>query len=147
MTIGAREAAAYQSIAPEYNPEWKPIHSDKASDLFKEHACMFGSGDGVPIVAACRLFGWQPVAHVEREAHTEAAIKAGLVYVNYYGDAKEGVSFLTLKGFMRAVSICNVRVFAQDQAALYAARSADLDEIDARDPATAETKPKRGRKP
>ena len=144
--IGPRETAFYQSIAPEYNPEWKPLHSDKAFDLFKEHACMFGESNGVHIAEACRLFGWRPVVIVEEEAASEVLRKAGIVVVNHHGGVSDGASYLTLKGFLRAVSLCNMRTFAKDQAAFWAARSADLDEIDARD-AAAEAKPKRGRKP
>lgn len=145
--IGPREAAFYQTIAPEYNPEWKPLHSDKAFDLFKERACMFGENNGLHLVEACRLFGWRPVADVEAEAVAEILRKSGIVLVNQYGGFADGVTYLTMKGFLRAVSICNLRTFAKDQAAFYAARSADQDEIEARDQAAAEANPKRGRKP
>lgn len=140
MNIGPHQAAFLKAIAPEYSEGWTPVNSTQAEALFNENAALFGDHDGVPCMVAFRVFGWKPVMEVFKEASREEIIKAGVVYWNVWSYDGASVSYLTRRGFRRAVTIRNIEAYAAQEIPFNEARSADFDEMDATED------PKQGRR-
>ena len=79
------------------------LNRAQAQDLFEEKAVLIGGGDAIPEETVAELFGEAAVAH----AHT--LDKAGGSYCNAYGVGDYTVPYLTLSGFLRAVTYHNIR--------------------------------------
>lgn len=79
------------------------LNKAQAQALFAERAILIGSGDVIPEETVVELFGEAAVAH----AHT--LDKAGGRYCNAYGAGGYTASYLTLSGFLSAVTYHNIR--------------------------------------
>ena len=79
------------------------LNRAQAQALFEEKAILIGGGDAIPEQTVVELFGKDAVAH----AHT--LDKAGGSYCNAYGVGDYTAPYLTLSGFLRAVTYHNIR--------------------------------------
>ena len=79
------------------------LNRAQAQALFEEKAILIGGGDAIPEETVVELFGEAAVAH----AHT--LDKAGGSYCNAYGVGDYTAPYLTLSGFLRAVTYHNIR--------------------------------------
>lgn len=159
MKFDANRTAFFQSIAPGYKEDWKPINRSQADVLFKENAYYFGSGmgkkvgmvsgDGVPIVEACKLFGWQPVAQTLEADRADNGPRWLFYDLTLHTDSC--FEYLTWAGFMHAVIICNAKAFEEQNKPFSEAWRKDIEEADRAELEAAALeagKPKkRGRKP
>jgi len=85
------------------------LNKAQAQALFAERAILIGGGDAIPEQTVVELFGKEAVAH----AHT--LDKAGGSYCNAYGVGDYTAPYLTLSGFLRAVTYHNIRKLESQQ--------------------------------
>lgn len=79
------------------------LNKAQAQALFEEKAILIGGYDAIPEETVVSLFGEAAVAH----AHT--LDKTGGEMCNAYGVGDYTAPYLTLKGFLRAVTYHNIR--------------------------------------
>ena len=79
------------------------LNRAQAQALFEEKAILIGGGDAIPEETVVELFGEAAVAH----AHT--LDKAGGNYCNAYEVGDYTAPYLTVSGFLRAVTYHNIR--------------------------------------
>lgn len=86
-----------------------PLNKEQAVMLFDKYAILLNTFDAVPEETVARLFGDEAVEFVERMDKTERGNLRGL-----YGNGKHTISFITLKGFLKAVTYYNInRLFME----------------------------------
>lgn len=85
------------------------LNKAQAQALFEEKAILIGGGDAIPEQTVAELFGKAAVAH----AHT--LDQAGGRYCNAYSVGDYTAKYLTLSGFLRAVTYNNIRKLESQQ--------------------------------
>lgn len=121
------ESAYIKANYPAYADGWTPINKAAALRLFDSMADYIGGDDCVSFKRCYNLFGAEPMRLVEcaNDCLWEHADPKTKPYIRNGRDAR----YLTLKGFMYAVDLANDHVEYTQDAAYYAARSADYDEF------------------
>lgn len=121
------ESAYIKANYPAHADDWTPINKAAALRLFDSMADYIGGDDCVSFKNGYILFGAEPMRMVERahDRHREHADPKDKPYICHILDAR----FLTLKGFLYAVGLANDHAEYTQDAAYYAARSADYEEF------------------
>lgn len=86
----------------------KPINKEQAYELFRCESVLFGSHDGVPNYRVAKLFGADAV---------EFAVRLYPDSSNGYGIGDYTLTYITLQGFLAAVSFNNIRQIREAEAA------------------------------
>lgn len=79
------------------------MNKAQAESLFAQHAVLFGSRDGIPERAAVALLGCDAVAFAKR-----MGTSSPVTLWNGYGNGSYTANYLTLAGFLIAVTYNNV---------------------------------------
>lgn len=97
----------------------KMLNEEQANALFNSNAVLIYDNDRVPVSRAVELFGVEPVKYVGTYADT--CLKEGIksrgnsFFVSWYLAGKVTLEFLTLDGFMLAVTYHNAILQAEKE--------------------------------
>lgn len=121
------ESAYIEANYPAYADGWTPINKAAALQLFDSMAEYIGGDDCVSFNRCYNLFGAEPMRLVKLA--DDYVWKGADQNTKPYIKGCRNALYLTRKGFMYAVEISNDHMEYTQNAAYYAARSADYDEF------------------